>query len=37
VAIGEHDPDALMAAADAAAYEAKARGGGCVVLRATTE
>jgi diguanylate cyclase (GGDEF)-like protein len=32
-ALGEHDPDDLLGAADAAVYEAKGRGGGCVVLR----
>jgi diguanylate cyclase (GGDEF)-like protein/PAS domain S-box-containing protein len=36
-ALGERDPDELLAAADAAAYEAKGRGGGCVVLRASPE
>jgi diguanylate cyclase (GGDEF)-like protein len=33
-ALGEHDPHELLGAADAAVYEAKRRGGGCVVLRA---
>ena len=32
-ALGEYDPDGLLGAADAAVYEAKGRGGGCVVLR----
>jgi diguanylate cyclase (GGDEF)-like protein/PAS domain S-box-containing protein len=34
IAIGERDPEALLDAADAAAYEAKHGGGGRVVLRA---
>jgi diguanylate cyclase (GGDEF)-like protein/PAS domain S-box-containing protein len=34
IAIGERDPEALLAAADAASYEAKHGGGGRVVLRA---
>jgi diguanylate cyclase (GGDEF)-like protein len=32
-ALGGHDPDQLLAAADAAAYEAKRGGGGSVVFR----
>jgi diguanylate cyclase (GGDEF)-like protein/PAS domain S-box-containing protein len=32
-ALGEQDPHQLLGAADAAVYEAKGRGGGCVVLR----
>jgi diguanylate cyclase (GGDEF)-like protein len=34
IGLGDRDPDALLAAADAAAYEAKREGGGRVVLRA---
>jgi diguanylate cyclase (GGDEF)-like protein/PAS domain S-box-containing protein len=34
ISLGGHDPEALLAEADAASYEVKASGGGAVVLRA---
>jgi diguanylate cyclase (GGDEF)-like protein/PAS domain S-box-containing protein len=32
IALGQRDPDALLAKADSALYDAKGRGGGCVAL-----